>query len=73
MIGFHGQTIFHLGKKISLQIGDGYLLSQLTKCTVVNKFRQQDLENSGQGAPLTPIYHYLISKILKTNLKLIIQ
>ena len=71
LIGFHGQTIFHLGKKkISKQIGDGYLLSQLTKCTVVNKFRQQDLENSGQGAPLTPIYHYLISKKIKNQFKI---
>ena len=63
LIGFHGQTIFHLAEdKISKQIGDGHLLSQLTKCSVVNKFRQQDLDNNGQGAPLTPIFHYLISK-----------
>ena len=63
LIGFHGQTIFHLAEdKISKQIGDGHLLSQLTECSVVNKFRQQDLDNNGQGAPLTPIFHYLISK-----------
>ncbi len=63
LIGFHGQTIFHQPhKKISIQIGDSFLLSQLTKCLVISKFRQQDLENGGQGAPLTPIFHYLISK-----------
>tara|TARA_B110000444_G_scaffold192201_1_gene182073 strand:- start:613 stop:1758 length:1146 start_codon:yes stop_codon:yes gene_type:complete len=63
LIGFHGQTIFHQVKdKISKQIGDGRLLSQLTKSLVVNKFRQQDLDNDGQGAPLTPVFHYLISK-----------
>jgi anhydro-N-acetylmuramic acid kinase len=63
LIGFHGQTIYHQVKeKISKQIGDGHLLSQLTKCLVVNNFRKQDLENNGQGAPLTPIFHYLISK-----------
>ena len=63
LIGFHGQTIFHYPKnKISKQIGDGHLLSQLTKCSVINKFRQRDLNNNGQGAPLTPIFHYLISK-----------
>ena len=61
-IGFHGQTIYHnFQEKISKQIGDGELLSQLTKCTIINKFRQQNLENNGQGAPLTPIFHYLIS------------
>tara|TARA_Y100001970_G_scaffold217928_1_gene267087 strand:- start:209 stop:1369 length:1161 start_codon:yes stop_codon:yes gene_type:complete len=58
IIGFHGQTIFHNpSEKISVQLGDGRLLSQLTKKTVVNNFRQNDLKNGGQGAPLTPIFH----------------
>ena len=62
IIGFHGQTIYHNSKaKISKQLGNGELLSQLTNCTVVNNFRKQDLDNYGQGAPLTPIFHYLIS------------
>ncbi len=70
-IGFHGQTIFHHAKdKISKQIGDGHLLSQLTKCPVINKFRQQDLDNNGQGAPLTPIFHYLISKKINNEFNL---
>ena len=61
LIGFHGQTIFHDSKKkISKQIGDGQLLSQITKKIVVNNFREQDLINGGQGAPLTPIFHKLI-------------
>ena len=71
LIGLHGQTIYHNVKdKISKQIGDGNLLSQLTKCVVINKFRQQDLDNEGQGAPLTPIFHYLISRELKKKYKL---
>ena len=58
IIGFHGQTIFHNPKeKISVQLGDGKLLSQLIKKTVVYNFRQNDLKNGGQGAPLTPIFH----------------
>ena len=58
IIGFHGQTMFHSPKeKISLQLGDGNLLSQLSKKTVVYDFRQNDLKNGGQGAPLTPIFH----------------
>ena len=41
ILGFHGQTIFHNSKeKISKQLGDGKLLSQLTKKTVVYDFRQ---------------------------------
>ncbi len=58
IIGFHGQTIFHNPEeKISVQLGDGRLLSKLTKKTVVYDFRQNDLKNGGQGAPLTPIFH----------------
>ena len=68
LIGIHGQTIYHNAKeKISKQIIDGNLLSQLTKCTIVNKFRQQDLDNGGQGAPLTPIFHCKILKKIKKN------
>ena len=62
LIGFHGQTIFHNPKKkITKQIGDGKLLSQLTKKKVVYNFRQNDLENGGQGAPLTPIFHNVLA------------
>ena len=65
LIGFHGQTVLHLPEeRISEQIGDGNLLSQLSKCIVVNRFRQNDLDNGGQGAPLTPVFHNLISKKL---------
>tara|TARA_B100001057_G_C22766542_1_gene917861 strand:+ start:92 stop:1240 length:1149 start_codon:yes stop_codon:yes gene_type:complete len=68
LIGFHGQTIFHNPKiGISRQIGDGNLLSQLTKKKVVYDFRQADVDNGGQGAPLTPIFHNLLSK--KLNIK----
>ena len=62
-IGFHGQTIFHNPeKKISKQLGDGKLLSQLVKKRVIYDFRQKDLKNNGQGAPLVPIFHNLLSK-----------
>ena len=58
IVGFHGQTIFHNAEeKISVQLGDGKLLSQLIKKKVVYNFRQNDLKNGGQGAPLTPIFH----------------
>jgi len=67
-IGFHGQTIFHNAEeKITKQIGDGKLLSKLTKKTVVYNFRQNDLKNAGEGAPLTPIFHQMLQK--KFNIK----
>jgi anhydro-N-acetylmuramic acid kinase len=64
-IGFHGQTIFHSpDQKISKQLGDGKLMSQLVKKKVIYDFRQEDIANKGQGAPLTPIFHNLLSKII---------
>ena len=49
-------------KKITKQLGDGRLLSKLTKKKVVYDFRQNDLKNGGQGAPLTPIFHKMLAK-----------
>ena len=68
-IGFHGQTIYHNPiEKISKQIGDGNLLSQLTKKTVIYDFRQNDIKNGGEGAPLTPVFHRLIINQKKIEL-----
>ena len=63
LIGFHGQTVFHNSlKKISVQIGSGYLLSKMCNIKVVSEFRQKDIENGGEGAPISPIYHKLLMK-----------
>ena len=71
LIGFHGQTIFHdPEKKITKQLGDGNLLSQLTKKNVVYNFRQNDLENGGQGAPLTPIFHNVLANKINKKFNL---
>jgi anhydro-N-acetylmuramic acid kinase len=73
LIGFHGQTLYHNSKeKISVQLGDGKLLSQLTKKRVVYNFRQNDIKNGGEGAPLTPIFHQLISSQIRLELPVII-
>ncbi len=72
-IGFHGQTIFHNAKeKISKQLGEGKLLSKLTKKIVIYNFRQNDLKNGGQGAPLTPIFHKLLVEQNKIKTPVII-
>ncbi|MDA9985529.1 anhydro-N-acetylmuramic acid kinase, partial [Candidatus Pelagibacter sp.] len=61
LVGFHGQTIFHNAQeKISKQIGDGNLLSNLLKKNVVYNFRENDILNGGQGAPLVSIFHNLL-------------
>jgi len=73
-IGFHGQTIYHNAKeKISIQLGDGKLLSKTTKKTVIYDFRQNDLKNGGGGAPLAPIFHKLLinQKKIKTPIMIL--
>ena len=69
LVGFHGQTILHSPKdKYSKQLGDGKLLSQLSKKKVIYNFRQNDLAEGGEGAPLSPIFHQLIVKQKKIDL-----
>ena len=65
LIGFHGHTIYHnADEKISKQIGLGAYLSEITNKTVVYDFRQNDIKDGGQGAPLSPIYHLALIKSL---------
>jgi len=69
IIGFHGQTIYHNpDEKISRQLGNGKLLNQLTNKDIVFNFRKNDILNEGQGAPLTPVFHHLITNV--KNIKL---
>ena len=71
LIGFHGHTIYHnVDEKISKQIGLGAYLSKKTNKTVVYDFRQNDIKNGGEGAPLSPIYHLAIIRSLFTKNKL---
>ena len=61
LIGFHGQTIFHsANEKTSKQLGDANLLSSLLKKKVIYNFRENDILNGGQGAPLAPIFHQIL-------------
>ena len=72
LVGFHGHTIFHNSKeKKTKQLGDGKLLSQLTRLNVINNFRENDIKNGGQGAPLAPIFHKLIQTKLKLKMPLL--
>lgn len=62
-IGMHGQTVWHdPAQKISIQLGNAQLVASEFKLPVVAQFRQNDLINGGQGAPLVPIYHQALAK-----------
>ncbi len=64
-IANHGQTVKHepnASPPYSLQLGCGQLIAQQTGIQTITQFRQADLANGGQGAPLMPAFHKAIFK-----------
>ncbi len=60
-ISSHGQTIYHypfdekidnISLKSTLQIGESSVIAQETKCMTISNFREADIAQDGQGAPL---------------------
>ena len=69
LVGNHGQTIFHQGKRApyfgkptasTLQIGEGSIIAAMTGIATVSDFRPADIALGGQGAPLVPYVDYLL-------------
>lgn len=52
VIGSHGQTVYHLPGRASLQVGEPAVIAQRTGVTTVADFRPADIAAGGQGAPL---------------------
>ncbi|QDU57572.1 Anhydro-N-acetylmuramic acid kinase [Aeoliella mucimassa] len=58
VIGFHGHTVRHIPREdITLQIGNPWLLKEMTGYPVVFDFRRHDMALGGQGAPLVSMFH----------------
>lgn len=60
-ISSHGQTVFHypfdekidnISLKSTLQIGESSVIAQETGCLTISNFREADIAQNGQGAPL---------------------
>lgn len=62
VIGFHGQSVVHRPDEgLTVQLGDGAGLADMTSIDVVADFRAADVAAGGQGAPLAPVFHCAIS------------
>lgn len=62
VIGFHGQTVLHNPEaKLTVQLGLGQMLADLTGRSVVYDLRAADVAAGGQGAPLVPVYHQALT------------
>lgn len=60
-IGSHGQTIWHEPdgpNPVSQQLGNGFVIANVTRVTTVTDFRTADIAAGGQGAPLAPLLHH---------------
>ena len=55
LVGYHGQTVLHdPARAMTVQLGDGALLSEQTGLDIVFDMRAADVAAGGQGAPLVP-------------------
>lgn len=60
-IASHGQTVYHypfdealdnISLKSTLQLGESSVIAKETGCMVISNFREADIANGGEGAPL---------------------
>jgi len=66
VIGFHGHTILHRPREqLTWQLGDGALLAARTGIDVVCEFRNNDVAEGGEGAPLVPLFHAALASRLE--------
>lgn len=57
----HGLTLYHDGSaRLSMQIGDPFVIREMVGATVIADFRRADCAAGGQGAPLVPYVDALL-------------
>lgn len=68
LIASHGQTVSHVNKKYSIQIGNPKFLKEHFKVPVLYDFRKNDILNNGTGAPLVPFLDWILFENEKTDI-----
>ncbi len=66
VVGFHGQTVLHRPDRgMTVQLGNGRALAARLGIPVVYDFRAADIAAGGQGAPVVPVFHRAMVRMLK--------
>ena len=68
-IGLSGQTVFHNPKnKKTIQLGSCKEIQKKLNIKLVGNFRENDIKNGGQGAPIGAFYHqYILRKFSSSS------
>src|SRR5256886_3646468 len=68
VVGFHGQTVLHRPDRgLTIQLGNGAALADRLGIPVVYDFRAADVAAGGHGAPMVPVFHRAMLRLLKRS------
>jgi anhydro-N-acetylmuramic acid kinase len=60
VLAMHGQTVAHLPKRATLQLGDASRVALRTGVPTVGDFRSANIAAGGEGAPLVPFADFVL-------------
>ena len=70
IIGLSGQTVYHdASQNMSIQLGSGKIIANELNIKTISSFRDNDIKNGGQGAPIGSYYHkYILNKLIDKSI-----
>src|SRR2546429_2406676 len=60
VVAMHGQTVAHLPKRATLQLGDASRVALRTGVPTITDFRSANIAAGGEGAPLVPFADFVL-------------